>query len=122
MGWCASADWSLTFRNEEAIRQCAEEILPDSGRSPREIVVSLIEEFHEDSDVSFDGTTLNGWGGGKAHISGNSYALLANHCEGIVDWHSDEGDHDHWRVRFRGGIYREYAGIVMFPDDPMGNE
>ena len=131
MGYYANSEWYVTITGD--IDALANDLkaqgFNDSWGKPEDlkedsmdVVLGSLNNCNEDMglEVSDDGRSIYGWGGGKMlSLAGENafWATLSKHLTGTVDWVSQEGD-GFWRVRLYGnGSFRDFPGTIVYPDD-----
>lgn len=135
MGYYANGDWSLKFRDADAVHAAADEIdqirLDNGATAPAEVHVTVSSSLQfiansvgattsENADpLDFDAESLEVFGlsyGKIGHWTDNILHLLSKYATGTVDWRGEDGCL--WRDRLLGdGTYKGFPGEISYPGD-----
>lgn len=120
MGYNAGLGFHLTFPSQEALDAAIEEAkaLFVSDWDDFSAITEGLSENADWDNPEGEPLTFTGWGGGKL-LWGNEEILkiLADaHVTGHIDGRGE--DDALWRWRFAEGEYKEYSGVIVYPEDP----
>jgi hypothetical protein len=122
MGYCADIEFSLYFPTQEALDAAIAEAEADSTERGFEAIVDRISEYHDWDNPTDEPLHFVGTGAGKLLWDHEDVLkILADaHVTGIIDGRGEEGSL--WRWRFADGEYKDYNGIITYPEDPYDDD
>jgi len=117
MGYYADTSWDVTFRSEEALKECRKEIVTEFGEPWGQEDEGILDWIGEFATENWEGLNLIGWTSGKYfHDANEVYPIVAKYADGEVEVNASDSGDGHWKYVLKDGAIKVHKGRIVYDD------